>query len=100
MARSRGLPTAVQARGRAAPIFCDLYDKTANTIFEANGSVARPAFRMAVGQLADYSRLIDPAPKKAILVPPMPRNDLLNLASSEGVSVVWPDGRGFAAVEP
>lgn len=47
-----------------APIFCGLFDKTADTIFEAKGSVARSAFRLAVGQLADYSRLIDPAPKK------------------------------------
>jgi hypothetical protein len=85
--------------GEPAPIFCDLYDKTDNTVVEAKGSVARPAFRMAIGQLADYGRLLDPAPKRAILVPQMPRSDLLNLAASQEVAVVWPDSRGFVVTE-
>jgi hypothetical protein len=80
-----------------APIFCDLYDKTTNTVYEAKGSVARPAIRMAIGQLADYCRLMDPAPERAILVPLKPRPDLLALTATQKISVVWPEGSGFAA---
>ncbi len=80
-----------------APLFCDLYDETTDTIFEAKGTIARPAFRMAIGQLADYARLVEPAPQKAILLPEEPRADLLALAASEEIEVLWPDGNdGFA----
>jgi hypothetical protein len=64
------------------------YDKTTNTLVEAKGSVARAAIRMAIGQLADYARLIDPAPNRAILVPQMPRRDLLRLAATANVDVL------------
>ena len=51
---------------------------------------------MAIGQLADYSRFIDADAKKAILVPEKPRPDLLDLASSQGIDVIWPiEGGGF-----
>ena len=73
-----------------APLFCDLYDKTTNTVYEAKASVARPAFRMAIGQLADYARFLEPAPRRAILAPQRPRPDLLRLAETQGVSVAWP----------
>jgi hypothetical protein len=76
----------------AAPLFCDLYVRSTNTLIEAKGSVARVAFRMAIGQLADYSRLIDPPPDRAILVPERPRSDLLRLAQSQGIAVIWRDG--------
>jgi hypothetical protein len=81
--------------GEPAPMFCDLYDKTTNTVVEAKGSVARPALRMAIGQLADYARLVQPPPRRVILVPQKPRPDLLQFASSQGVEVVWPTGTSF-----
>jgi hypothetical protein len=80
--------------GEPAALFCDLYDETTNVLFEAKGTIARPAFRMAIGQLADYARLVEPAPQKAILLPEEPRADLLALAASEGIEVVWPDDDG------
>jgi hypothetical protein len=76
-------------KGEAAPLFCDLYDRTTNTIIEAKGSISRPSFRMAIGQLADYARLVEPAPAKLILVPQEPRPDLLRLAEHQGIGVVW-----------
>lgn len=78
-----------------APIFCDLYDKTDNVVVEAKGSVARPAIRMAVGQLADYSRLLTPSPRKVLLVPQEPRPDLLDLSASQDIEVAWPNGSSF-----
>jgi hypothetical protein len=81
--------------GEAAPLFCDLYDKTANTLYEAKSTVTRHAMRMAIGQLADYCRLVDPAPTKTVLMPEPPRTDLLHLAASQNIAVLWPaaDGR-------
>src|SRR5262245_37288811 len=73
--------------GEPAPLFCDLYDKSSGAVYEAKGSVARPAVRMAIGQLADYARLIEPAPRRVMLLPERPRADLLRLASIENITV-------------
>ena len=59
------------------------------------GRATRSAFRMAIGQLADYARLVRPAPAKAILVPEKPPADLLALAKGEGINVVWAAGSSF-----
>src|SRR5450755_3198315 len=82
--------------GEAKPLFTDLYDRTTNALIEAKGSVERGAIRMAIGQLADYSRFVDDGnPRRAILLPEPPRDDLVALLSSEGVAVIWPDGKAF-----
>jgi hypothetical protein len=87
--------------GEPAPFLSDLYDRTANTLIEAKSTVARSAFRMAIGQLADYARFVNPAPRKAILVPERPRPDLVKLAKSEGIGVIWATGAGkFASSWP
>jgi len=75
----------------AAPLFCDLFDKTTNTLYESKGSVTRPAIRMAIGQLADYARLVHPPPRRVLLLPEEPRPDLKNLAESQGIEVTWLD---------
>lgn len=75
--------------GEAKPLFADLLDETADVLVEAKGSVSREAIRMAIGQLADYSRF-RPDAARAILVPEKPRADLLELAETVGITVVWP----------
>jgi hypothetical protein len=45
---------------------------------------------MAIGQLADYARLVDPRAKRVILLPERPRDDLIALAAAENVDVTWP----------
>ncbi|HWI97191.1 MAG TPA: hypothetical protein VNS60_14110 [Solirubrobacterales bacterium] len=88
--------------GEPAPFLTDLYDATTNTLIEAKSSVARTSFRMAIGQLADYARLVKPTtPRKAILLPERPRRDLIKLAKGEGISVIWakPDGK-FGSSSP
>jgi hypothetical protein len=86
-------------QGEAAPLFCDVFDKTTGTLYEAKGTVTRQAIRMAIGQLADYGRLLDPSPSRALLVPEPPRPDLVALASTQGLTVVWPNGTGFETSE-
>ena len=85
--------------GEEAPLFCDVYDKSTRTVFEAKGTVARPAIRMAIGQLADYARLIDPEPARALLLPERPRPDLMDLVRSQGILVVYRDGNSFVTAE-
>ena len=50
---------------------------------------------MAIGQLADYGRLMDQSPASAILLPEEPREDLLALADSQDIRVTWPTKEGF-----
>jgi hypothetical protein len=82
--------------GEAKPIFCDLRDVTANSLVEAKGSVTRGAIRMAIGQLADYSRFVAGDVRCAVLVPERPRQDLLTLLENQGIVAIWPVGEGFA----
>lgn len=88
----------LHAKGEPAPIRCDLFDKSEKTIVEAKSTTTRPAIRMAIGQLIDYSRLMKSPPRRRmILLPEEPRRDLLELARSQGIGVIWPDGAGAFA---
>jgi hypothetical protein len=51
---------------------------------------------MAIGQVFDYRRFLDPPPAMAVLLPRRPRLDLEALLASAGISAVWPEGNGFA----
>ena len=82
--------------GERRPIFCDLVDKTRNTLVEAKGSVARGSIRQAIGQLMDYRRFASNKAALAVLVPEQPRSDLLELLKSVGIDAIWPEGKGFA----
>jgi len=86
----------VQPAGEAKPLYADVFDKTRNNIVEAKGSGTRSAVRMAIGQLADYSRFIDTDAARGVLLPERPRPDLEALLGSVGVFAVWPDGATFA----
>ncbi|MGM9386137.1 restriction endonuclease [Streptomyces antibioticus] len=84
--------------GVAKHLLTDLYDRTANRLYEAKGSVSRDAIRMAIGQLHDYERFL-PQPTLALLVPSQPEPDLLDLCAELRIAVVWPEGDGFASTE-
>ncbi len=81
--------------GEAKPLFADLIDRSTNTLYEAKGTVERGAIRMAVGQLLDYRRFVQPAPRLAVLLPTEPREDLRELLKSAGVDIVWRQGKKF-----
>ena len=86
--------------GETRPLFTDLYDEDLDLLVEAKGSGTRENVRMALGQLADYGRFL-PSAVRAILLPAKPqRADLLALAHSENVAVLWPEGAGYGSSEP
>ncbi|WP_404958182.1 restriction endonuclease [Streptomyces sp. 147326] len=82
--------------GETRPLYTDVYCKQIGLLVEAKGSVTRENVRMAIGQLADYSRFVDHT-TRAILLPSKPREDLLDLAHSQGCVVLWPEGKGYGA---
>ncbi len=81
----------------ARPLFADLIDRTTNTLFEAKGTVERGSIRMAVGQLLDYSRFVEPKPRLAVLLPTLPRDDLRAFLGSVGVEIVWRARKKFVS---
>jgi hypothetical protein len=81
--------------GEAKPLFSDLIDRSTNTLYEAKGTVERGAIRMAIGQLLDYGRFVNPPARLAVLLPSRPRGDLRELLKSAGVELVWRDGKKF-----
>ncbi|MFD6990880.1 restriction endonuclease [Streptomyces sp. NPDC059943] len=85
--------------GESRPLFTDLHAKGLSLLVEAKGSVTRENIRMAIGQLADYSRFVDHT-IRAILLPSMPREDLLSLAKTQDCAVIWPEGKGFVSTDP
>jgi hypothetical protein len=84
----------------AKPLFSDLMDRTTNTLYEAKGSTERGAIRMAIGQLLDYQRFVEPTPQLAILLPSQPRPDLQILLSGLDIDLVWREGETFTEPSP
>jgi hypothetical protein len=85
--------------GEHKPLFTDLHDDGPSVLIEAKGTTTREAMRMALGQLMDYGRFVTHA-HKAVLLPEKPRPDLLALAGSQGVAVIWQTSTGFDGTMP
>src|SRR5581483_969628 len=86
--------------GEAKPIFTDAYVKDLNILVEAKGSIDRNSIRMAIGQLLDYRRFIEEtAVKCAVLLPELPRQDLLDLLAYAGVLIYFPEKQGFVLMD-
>lgn len=86
----------IQPQAEAKPLFTDLFERAANVLIEAKGTVTREAIRMAIGQLLDYRRFITPEPRLAVLVPQGLRADLRDLLASNGIGVIEPVEDGFS----
>jgi hypothetical protein len=84
----------VRPPGELRPLFTDLYDVTAQELYEAKGTAKRNDIRMAVGQLMDYRRHIDVVVQQlTILLPERPSDDLASYIASCGMSCVYAIGR-------
>jgi hypothetical protein len=85
--------------GEAKPIFSDIYIKNRNILVEAKGGVDRCSIRMAIGQLVDYSRFASSGVKCAVLLPSIPRHDLMKLLVHAGVFLYVPEGKKFVLMD-
>lgn len=86
--------------GEAKPIFTDVYVKDLKLLVEAKGSIDRNSIRMAIGQLLDYRRFIEEAAVQcAVLVPEVPRQDLLQLLAYAGVFIYFPEKQRFVLMD-
>jgi hypothetical protein len=89
----------IQVKGLTSPLVTDLYDSTAHVLYELKGNSSRESVRMAIGQLLDYGRHVEPAkPALAVLLPTRPHEDLQELLGSLDVSLAYWDGRTFVGV--
>jgi hypothetical protein len=76
-------------------LYSDVLNTTRHQLVEAKASGDRTSVRMAIGQLADYARFIDPPPQLAVLLEAKPDPDLEQLLSSQDIAVIWPRGERF-----
>jgi hypothetical protein len=83
--------------GEAKPILCDLYVRDIGLLVEAKGSVERGSIRMAIGQLMDYRRFVR-EPRCALLLPELPRPDLVAMIRQAGLDLYWPEGSDFRRI--
>ncbi|MFI2613354.1 restriction endonuclease [Streptomyces sp. NPDC018584] len=91
----------ITPRGERRSLYTDLFDLTENLLIEAKGQSTRESIRMAIGQLFDYQRYIEPSPRLAVLVPTRPREDLRDLCASLAIHSIWPDEQsGEYHIEP
>jgi hypothetical protein len=91
----RGVP-----KGSSRVLVSDTFDVTTRTLYEAKGATTRENVRMAIGQLLDYRRFIEPAPVCAVLLPVRPPQDLVDLIHSCGFTLVYEDGKTFTTEPP
>jgi len=81
-------------RGEAQPLYTDLYDRTEHRIIEAKGTTTREALRMAVGQLLDYQTLVGRGARLSVLLPQMPRPNLVDYLAACRVDIIARDEEG------
>ncbi|TSB20864.1 hypothetical protein [Streptomyces benahoarensis] len=91
----------IKIAGTTSILKTDLYDATDHILYAIKGSSDRQEIRMAIGQLKDYCRHIDPPnPTLAVLVPEKPNADLIDLLERENIKLVHQDGEAFAEHHP
>lgn len=66
----------------------DIYDETAEELIEVKSSIDRVTMRLALGQILDYARVLQPT-VCTVLVPEQPADGLVALFNDHGVQIVW-----------
>ena len=70
-------------------LLTDAFDTSRKCLLEAKATTERPAIRMAIGQLLDYSLWAPKGARLAILLPRMPSDDLIKVAALAKIAMVW-----------
>ncbi len=79
--------------GETRPLRVDLYDVDRSELIEAKGSVDREYVRLALGQVLDYSRYVAHE-HLAVLLPTLPKTDLVELLSSHNIRCIYETAEG------
>lgn len=85
--------------GGGGEMFTDIYDETAEELVEVKANTDRPTIRLALGQILDYARYVEPS-ACALLVPQKPGGDLIDLLHVSGISAIWASAHGFERQSP
>ncbi|MFD8050167.1 hypothetical protein ACFV5E_42830 [Streptomyces chartreusis] len=84
---------AIRPTAGSNPMITDTWIAHLNLLIEAKaGRSATDDVRMAIGQLAHYTRHTPGVLRKAILLPGRPERDLMDLARDMNADAIWPDG--------
>lgn len=78
-----------------AVLLTDVFNESRDQLIEAKAGTSRSDIRMAIGQLADYERLVEGNPRTAVLVDTKPRPDLADLLAGLGIALIWREGERF-----
>jgi len=86
----------IKPKGQQQSLWTDGWDEDKKTLIEAKSSSSRNHIRLAIGQLLDYKRHIDPKPKKiVILLPTRPQDDLIDLVKGLKIELIFKEGGTF-----
>ncbi|GII79095.1 hypothetical protein Sru01_40770 [Sphaerisporangium rufum] len=89
----------ITVKGLTGTLLTDLYDAQGHVLYELKGTCTREAVRMAIGQLLDYRRHVEPRyPGLAVLLPGEPHEDLRALLAELQISLAYWDGATFIDV--
>lgn len=90
----------VDVPGATHPLYTDIFDATTRELVEVKSECGRSTVRLALGQILDYARYVDPN-SMAVLLPDKPAEDLLTLLSTYNVAAVWESTEGvFERLDP
>lgn len=76
----------------------DLFDRANNTLIEAKPNSSRETIRLLLGQLLDYVRYFDPSPRLVALLPERPVDDLVDLLTSHGITLIFEREGSFETI--
>ena len=75
-------------------LWTDLHDETDHVLYEGKSVSSRDSVRLAIGQLYDYQRYVNPA-KSAVLLPLRPSDDMCELLVSHQMGIAFRHGDSF-----
>jgi len=90
---------AIPLPGTAVTMWTDIYDPMTGELIEAKGSAARFHVRMALGQLLDYKRSVNPK-SLAVLLHEHPGDDLVSLLHENNVTCIHETQGTFVRLSP
>jgi hypothetical protein len=93
------LPVVFSVDGVSGHVSCDLYDEERRIMIEAKSTTDRHNIRMAIGQLFDYSNLMQlirgKTVKRAMLLPKRLDSSMEEFLKSIGIASIWKDRKSF-----